>query len=474
MPSLEPKARGDGVSARCRSGYRSRITGRLASSLRLEPVARLLALGREYPPFWKYPALSLLAGLGAGAALGRLGDVGGSVWSFAVYDGGAEAARSFVTLSATALATITTFTLSTTVVSLQLASSQHSPRLIEHYLSDRATHVVFSLFLGSFAFAIATLLNIRLPGQDQDVGRVPGVSVSVLVALLVACLVGLVVFVHRVTTSMRVESILRRVRDRTVDAVERRRSGDDRDDPTDLPAPPPDGAPIRSRRSGYYADLNWDRVEEFSDARQVWVVVAPGDFVTVGSPVAVVSGDVDDETAVEIESWLRFDSERWVEADFSYGIRNLVDIALKALSPGINDPTTATMAIERIGETMAIAGRRHPERTVRTDAGTRVIVAIREWDDTLLAAVRQLVEYGRRDVVVVAAVIRMLVGLAWIDGEVDRRPAIRTIAAQVRAWTETDRPAWDEQRITAELDRLDRALDRALDRDPVSHRWHPL
>ena len=72
---------------------------------------------------------------------------------------------------------------------------------------------MFSVFLGSFAFAIATLLNIRLPSESREAGRVPGMSISVLVVLLVVCLVALVFFVHRVTTSMRVESILRRVRE---------------------------------------------------------------------------------------------------------------------------------------------------------------------------------------------------------------------------------------------------------------------
>ena len=447
--------------------------------MRLEAVVRLLSLGRRYPPFWLYPSLSLFAGLALGAFLGRFEDVDGGVVSFAVYEGGAEAARSFVSLTATGLATITTFTLSITVVSLQLASSQHSPRLIEHYLSDRATHVVFSMFLGSFTFAIATLLNIRLPSENRELGRVPGVSIAVLVVLLVGCLVALVFFVYRVTTSMRVESILRRVRDRTVDAVERRRAGDADDDPAEIPAPPADGIPIRSRRSGYYADINWERVEAFApdEPCQVWIVVAPGDFVTVGSPVAVVTGQagggtVDDDTADDIESWLRFDSERWIEADFSYGVRNLVDVALKGLSPGVNDPTTAMMAIERIGETMAIAGRGHPERSVHTDAGTDVYVAIREWDDTLQSAVRQVVEYGKRDVAVVAAVLRMLGGLAWADTDIDRRPTIRAIAGHVRSWIEVDvdRAPWDDERIEAEF----ALLERALDRDPVAHRWHPL
>lgn len=434
----------------------------------------MLSLGRRYPPLWWYPSVALMTGLGFGALLGRIHDVDGGSLSFAVYDGGAEAARSFVTLAATALATMTTFTLSTTVVSLQLASSQHSPRLIEHYLSDRATHAVFSLFLGTLAFSISTLLNIRLPSEDRLLGRVPGVSVAVLVVLVVGCLVALVFFVHRVTTSMRVEAILRRVRDRTVDAVALRRTADEGDDPDRLPEPPADGAVVRSRRSGYYADIDWERVESFTpdEPCHVWVVVAPGDFVTAGTPVAVVSTQVDEPTADEIESWMRFDAERWIEADFSYGVRNMVDVALKALSPGVNDPTTATMAIDRIGEAMAIAGSGHPERVVRTSAGTEVYVAIREWDDTLSSAVRQIAEYGRRDVAVVVALVGMLEGLAWAGTHPDRRPAIAALATHLRAWVqiEGDRPAWDSERLGAAFERLDRALDDG----PVSHRWHPL
>lgn len=440
--------------------------------MRLEALKRLLSIGRQDPPFWWYPSVSLVLGLGLGALLSRVRGVEGGMLSFAVYDGGAEAARSFVTLAATALATITTLTLTLTVVSLQLASSQYSPRLIENYLRDRANHVVFSLFLGTIAFSISTLLNIRLPGEEGEPGTVPGVAIGVLVVLLAASLGALVFFVHRVTTSMRVESILRRVLDRTTEAVARRRDGDHRDRPDELPDPPAGAAIVRSRRSGYYTDVDWERVEAFAPDRacEVWVIVAPGDFVTSGVPVAMVSGEVDDDTADEIESWLRFDSERWIEADFSYGVRNLVDVALRALSPGVNDPTTATMAIERIGEAMAIAGRSHPDRLVRTESGTQVVVAIREWDDTLRSAVRQIAEYGTRDVAVVVALLRMLSALSWAETDVDRRPAVRLVADLLRTWIETDRPASDRRRIDEEFE----LLDRALAHECVGQRWHPL
>ena len=448
--------------ARARDGYRRRIDQRLPSFIRVEAVKRLLALGRSSPPLWWYPGWSLLLGILAGAVLSRFRDIDAPAVSFLVYDGGADAARSFVSLVATSLATITTLTLTLTVVSIQLASSQYSPRLIEHYLNDRTTHVVFSLFLGTFAFSIATLLNIRLPAEDAETGKVPGIAISILVVLVVLSLVALVFFVHRVTTSMRVESILQRVRNRTFDAIGTRDPADRSDTPDDLPRPPDDVTAIRSRRSGFYAAIDRERCRSFrpEGTCRVWVVVAPGDFVVDGTPVALVEGEVDDELVDTIEQWLEFDEERWIESDFSYGIRNLTDVALKGLSPGVNDPTTATMAIHRIGEAMAEAGRSHPERMIITDAGTEVYVAIREWGDTLDDAVRQIAEYGRRDLQVVVTLVRMLCSLAWTRGQVDRRDVIGDVAERLRTWVDVDVDRTDDDcaRIEAEFELLDAAL----------------
>ena len=352
--------------------YRRAIDGPLPSFIQIETVKRAFSVGRGSAPFWFAPSVALVIGLIAGAGLSRFTDIDGGWASFALYNGGADAARSFVELTATALATITALTLSLTVISLQLASSQYSPRLIEHYLDDRPSRFVFSLFLGTFAFAIATLLNIRLPGPDDEFGQVPNVAVAALVALLVCSLGALVFFVHRVTTFMRVESILRRVRDRTFVGIENRAKGDD-DEPDQVPELPADARPVRSRRSGYYAAVDWSAVKEYNGERhtRVWVVVTPGAFVTAGTPVAVVDGEIDDEVADEIESWLQFDEERWIERDVAYGVSNLVDVALTALSPGVNDPTTAITAIERVGETIGRAGQSHETRVVTTDAGTQ-------------------------------------------------------------------------------------------------------
>lgn len=434
----------------------------------------MLSLGRRTPPLWWYPSLALIVGLLLGLGLSAIQSGDSGAGSIFVYEGDAEAARSFVTLAATAIASITTLTLTITVVTLQLASSQYSPRVLEHYLGDRGTHAVFSLFLLTFAFSIATLLNIRLPSDEPGaVGEVPGVAISVLVALVVLCLAALVFFVYRVTQSIRVETLLLRVRDRTIEALDDRDEtvDDDRDGRDDeIPDPPDNARLIRSRRNGFYVAFDRDALERFEPPEQarIWMIVAPGDYVVAGSPVAVTDGFGDeDELADDIESWLRFDADRWIEADYSYGIRSMVDIALKALSPGINDPTSATMAIARIGEAMAEASSSHPRRRITIATGTEVYVAIRSWGSTLDQAVRQIAHYGCGDAFVVAALIRMLSSLTWARSAVDRTAEIRSAADGLReVVAATDLTDRDLDLIDGEFAGLDAALRGEIADEP--------
>lgn len=450
-------------------------TDRLESALpdrlaRLDTLQRLLALGRSNKPLWWYPAWSLVAGLILGLVLTRLVNVDAGWLAFLIYEGDPESARSFVSLAASSVATITSLTLTITVVTLQLASSQYSPRLIEHYLNDRGIRAVISLFLLTFAFSVATLLNVRLPGGEGG-GEVPGPAISLLIVLVVGCLGALVFFVFRVTQSIRVESILELVRDRTLGSLDTRDEQDPEGESWDeLPDPDPDGVLIRSRRTGFFVDLDRDHIADCDvdgDDVRIWVLVSPGDFVTEGVPVALAAGwdAADDEIQDEVERWLRFDTERWIESDYSYGVRSLTDVALKALSPGINDPTTAVMAIQRIAEVMARAARSHPDRVMPLGTSGHVFVTVRSWEWTLHEVLHQLALYGREDVHVVVGVIRLLWSLNWTDSEVDRRDDVRDAAELFRELIDIDRPAADQRVIDHHFDLLRSSFDGDVRRE---------
>ena len=433
--------------------------------MRLEALQRLLALGRQSKPLWWYPMWSLVAGLllGLGMTLVVNSDYGS--FSFLVYEGDPESARSFVSLAASSVATITSLTLTITVVTLQLASSQYSPRLIEHYLDDRGMRAVISLFLMTFAFSVATLLNVRLAGTGSDAdGEVPGLAISLLIVMIVGCLGALVFFVFRVTQSIRVESILELVRDRTIEAISARNERDpDGEDIGDIPEPDPEGLLITARRTGFFVDIDRELIGECTASGDVriWVLVSPGDFVIRDVPVAVVSGWDESEETIrdQVSSWLRFDTERWIEADYTYGVRSLTDVALKALSPGINDPTTAVMAVNRIAEVMAIAATTHPDRIIDVGEDGHLFVTIKTWEWTLHQVLHQLALYGRNDVHVVAAVTHMLWSLLWVDADQSRRDQIAAATKMFAALVDVDRPDPDQMVIDQHFDLLHESLE---------------
>ena len=438
----------------------------LPGFMRIEAIERLFELGRRSKPLWWYPTWSLAGGLLLGLLTTRFVGVDYGPFGFLIYEGDPESARSFVSLAASSVATVTSLTLTITVVTLQLASSQYSPRLIEHYLNDRGIRAVISLFMMTFAFSVATLLSVRLPGDADDaVGEVPGVAVSLLVVLIVGCLGALVFFVFRVTQSIRVESILKLVRDRTIEAIGARGDGDASDELDRLPEPPADGRLIRARRTGFFVDIDREKIDddEIDAEIDVWILVPAGEFVSRDKPVAVVAGWPDDRDDDELDdlvaSWLQFAAERWIESDYSYGVRSLTDVALKALSPGINDPTTAVMALNRIGEVMAAAATSHPRRMIELERGGHVYIATKTWGQTLQQVLHQLALYGRDDVLVVTAVIEMLWSLLWLDIDDDRREEIAEAGRMFEELVDVDRPDPDRRVIERHFQQLRDSFD---------------
>ena len=189
---------------------------------------------------WPLPLLAVLAAVALGIGLPRmdaaLDDRLPAALTVYLFGGGAGAARTVLTAIATSLITVTSLTFSLTVVTLQLASSQYSPRLLRTFTRDRFVHGTLALFLGSFVYALTVLRTVRTADSGGD-PFVPQLSVTVAYVLMVASVVGLVMFLAHLAREIRVETILATVHAEASDTIARVLGGpDDADDRTGRPA----------------------------------------------------------------------------------------------------------------------------------------------------------------------------------------------------------------------------------------------
>ena len=325
-------------------------------------------------------------------ALGGAHGVGG-------FGGDAPTARSILSTIATALITVSGLTFSITIVSLQLVSQQFSPRAMRNFLGDRVNQVVAGSFVGIFAYCLLVLRTVRQGEPSPDF--VPGLSVTFAIGLGVATLALLLVFIHHMSQSIQLSTIAWSVARGTISSLDKlypESFGSSKPEPGDelLQRWRRDGGGkvVHAARPGYVQAVAVDRLVEQGQLEhaRIHVAVAPGDFASSSTVVAEL-WDADGETAGAVGAVIAIVNERDVGQDVGYGLQQLADIAIKALSPGVNDPTTAFTAVRYLQSILELlAGRDFPAEVRRFDEADVVAVLRRHSFDEYLGT---LVEVGR-------------------------------------------------------------------------------
>lgn len=315
-----------------------------------------------------------------------------------IFGGGADGARGLLSSVAGSMITVAGVTFSITIVALQLASSQLSPRVLRNFMRDRSSQVVLGAFIGAFTYAILVLRSIRADAEGIT-AFVPSLAVSVGILYALLALGMFVYFIHHIASRIQLSAIVANIADETTAQVRRDwREGDDDDEPRGLPADRP--ARITAGASGYLQLVDLDGLRDLAAESDVVVrlEVTPGDWVQEDAPLFAVwpADRADDGLAELLRELITVGAQRSIEQDAAFGIRQLVDVGLKAISPGINDPTSASDCIVRLGQILVAAGRRaHPGRTARDDDGRlRLVVPYHDWDDLLGLAFDQMRQYS--------------------------------------------------------------------------------
>ena len=425
---------------------------------------------------WVLPTLSVVVFLLAGAVLSRVDVDEGSPLSRLAFQGTAEDARSLLIVVSSTMITVTGLVFALTIVALQIASGQYSPRLLRNFMRDRGTQLVLSIFVGAFAYSTAGLYTVGVQGAGQE-AFVPRLAVSGSLALAVASVGVLIYFIHHLARSIQIDSIMKQVEREALSVIAEVYPRQLRDrEPEELcPSPPPEAVGLPSARSGYVQAVHPEPLVRAAVDHDLMIVLAKqvGDHVVAGTPIAWAwsrspgrpppGADAVDGPVAE---GVQVGFERTMVQDVGFGIRRLVDIANKALSPAINDPYTGVQAVHHLSVLLcALARLRLGDWMIRDgDGELRAAVPRPTFPDYLRLGTAQIRRFGAAEPGLTRALIVLLRDAGASSATEDRRRAcahhIRLVLDDARR--ATAQPA-DVEAVAAEA----ATALRAVGEDPT-------
>lgn len=320
---------------------------------------------------------------------------GGDEPSWLVFGRGADSARQVLGVIAGSTIAFTGTVFSITIVALQLASTQFSPRVLRTFLRDRASQHCFGIFV---ATALYSLMVLREVGGDRL--AVPGIAMTGAFTLVVASIFGFVFLVHHVAQSIRAVSIMEAVAAETRRSIRTNYPADDAGAFADvvLPTDPPRQVITLERGPGALLGIDEDDLVAIARRHGCVLELIPlvGDYLPSNVPVFRVHGGDGGVRAKEVLRHVGIGPERTMFQDTAFGFRQLVDIAEKALSPAINDPTTAVQCIDRLHDLLRrlavvpMPTGRHGD----ADGQLRLVVRLPSWDDLVHLAFDEIRHFG--------------------------------------------------------------------------------
>jgi uncharacterized membrane protein len=346
---------------------------------------------------WFLPGLFVLGAIGAAIVTLTIDRHFHSEPAWLSFGGGATSAQQILSTIATSMMTFTGLVFTITIVALQLASSQFSPRVLRAFLRDRGSQVPLGIFAATFVYALVVLRQVR----TGAVGAlfVPGISIASAFMLVLVSLGAFVYYVNHIAQSIRVVNIIEAVAAETRQAIDENYPASTGE--THVCEEPrwvsPDQRVLLDRPGGVIAGIDVDALVHFATGHDCVVRIRPavGDFVAQGAVVFELYG-VRDVAAHDLLVHVDIGRERTMYQDPAFGFRQLVDIAEKALSPAINDPTTAVQAIDRLHDLLwrlnsrpEAIGRHADER-----GRVRLVHPVVEWAAFVTLAFEEIRQYG--------------------------------------------------------------------------------
>ncbi len=341
-----------------------------------------------------------------------------------VYTGGSDGARSLLEAVAGSMISVSATAFSITIVALQLAAANFGPRLLRNFMQDTGNQIVLGTFIGTFIYCLLVLRTIRGEGDGYS-QFVPQLAVTVGVLLAIISIGILIYFIHHASTIIQASNVIQNVSGDLHSAIERlfpNRIGhgepENRQALAEIPMSFEEEAlPIRANKTGYLQAIDDEELMKIACKYNLLIrlQIHPGNFVVKGSNLVFVfpSNKVNKKLAKQINDALILGKERTEQQDVEFPINQLVEIALRAISPAVNDPFTAIRCIDQLSAGFCHLVQRDFPSPYRYDKNNklRIITKSVKFAGLTDAAFNQIRQYGRSDA---AVTIRLLEAIAVI------------------------------------------------------------
>ena len=327
-----------------------------------------------------------------------------------------ELAQTVLGIVASAFITIATFTFSTTMVVLTMYSSQFTPRVVENFLNNKVTMKSFGVFLSGFIFAISSLLFTKTSQNENLV-----ISASIGVIYVIVGLVYFLIFIHNVATYVQASHLIQRLQD---EAQKKIKEYNDFEEKASILSKEEMIEMVKykyffdvyAHSDGYIQEINYQKLQKIVQNHNCIICFKKvvGQFISLETKILTIYYEekniLDEIDIEEINKLILIGNKKTQTQDFSFTIQKIVEIAVKALSPGINDPNTAIHCLNIIG--ILLRDLSHIEKGYillkKDDEVGHIIYEAYDFEVLLDDAFSQIIFYGQADVSVIVVALKSL------------------------------------------------------------------
>ncbi|MBD3890230.1 DUF2254 domain-containing protein [Olleya marilimosa] len=321
-----------------------------------------------------------------------------------------QTAFNILTTFIAGLISIMVFSFSMVMVLLNQASSNFSPRVLPGLISNKRHQKILGIYNATLLFCIFTMVGIEPDGGEN---QLPGFSVLLAIVFMVICLGAFIYFIHSISQEIQVHNIMQRLFDEAKNRLDQLINSEK---DSNQKFPDTDNWTVyKSPETGFLQDIVLDPIIQFvkENNNQFEIITIKGQYVYKDKPLFKSKTKLKDESLEELFKYFHFSRDEIIEDNYVLGFKQITEIAVKAMSPGINDPGTTIIAIDYLAELFQIRMYKNDISILFEDSQPLVKINSVTFKELLYFVLAPIRTYAKHDVIIVNKLINMFQHLAF-------------------------------------------------------------